>query len=253
MKFISPEQFSDFTYSKRKHFGLFKENNYDIELFGERVDKDYCDLKVYQDLMTFAFIKQNITEGSKILEVGGGQSRIMNYFKNTYECWNVDKLEGFGNGPTKVELSGINLIYDYIGNFNKEIPDNYFDFVFSISALEHTVVGDTNAYKNILVNINQILKPGGYSLHCIDQCVDDIRDYPGCDDLEVWTNPIIEYFFANQKMKNDFIHLLKVMNDNDLFAMSEKYYNDNWQNVTGKTYKEFTMPISYNFLWQKPF
>lgn len=242
-KFLTPEKFNNFTYSKKSHFDLFILSHYDEELFKYKVDPDNCDLKVYQDLFMYSFLKLNIPPGSKILDIGGGDSRILKHFQNDYECWNIDKLEGVGNGPTDIDTTGFRLVYDYMGNFNTELPDNYFDFVFSISTLEHVPLDDLIAYENIRKDINRVLKPGGYSVHCIDVVwLEPI----------VWTNEIMPYLFKNEKMINKFIPLLEVREDPDLFVMSEKYYSKNWQFTTKKTYEEFGKPFSYNFLWRKP-
>ncbi|MBL8005896.1 MAG: methyltransferase domain-containing protein [Ignavibacteria bacterium] len=241
-KFISPEKFNEFTFSKKRHFDVFLENNFDVELFGYRVDPLNCDLKIYQDLLVYSYIKLNVPKGSKILDVGGGDSRILKIFKDDYECWNIDKLEGVGNGPTDIDITGYKLVYDYMGNFNPELPDNYFDLVFSISTLEHVPLDDFETYENIRKDINRVLKPGGYSLHCIDVVwLEPI----------VWTNAIMPYFFEKEKMFNSFLDLLDVRKDPELFIMSELYYSKNWQFTTGKTYDEFGKPFSYNFLWQK--
>ncbi len=245
--FISPGTFNNFTYSKRLHFELFKKNDYDVELFGKSMDPDYCDLKIYQDLLTFSFIDQNVKPGAKILEIGGGDSRILKHYRNEYECWNLDKLEGIGNGPTQIDSTGIKLIQDYIGNFNEELPDNYFDLIFSISTLEHIALDDFSFYENILKDINRLLVPGGYSLHTLDHCTDLLLGI----EKEVWTNPIIPFFFENQKMINEFVPLVDAEEDPELFYMSEKYYNDTWKYTTGKTFAEFGKPFSYNFLWKK--
>lgn len=251
-KFISPLNFDDFTYSKKGHFDYFKKNKFDIELYNVEIDPLNCDLKVYQDLFVYAFIKENIDKGSKILEVGGGESRILEYFKNDYECWNLDEFKGLGNGPLDYKTDGINTVYDLAGNFNPELKFEYFDLVFSISALEHSPVNDFDTYRNILIDMNRVLKKGGYSLHTIDQCAEDISQYGDADDLVVWTNPIIEYIGYNENTINKFIPLLKFIQDPELYGMSEKYYSENWERVTGKSYSEFGMPFSYNFLWQKP-
>lgn len=241
-KFITPEKFNDYTYSKKKHFDLFMKNNYDGELFGYKVDPANCDLKIYQDLFVYSFIKHNVEKGSRILDVGGGDSRILRHFNNDYECWNIDKLEGVGNGPTDVDTSGIRLIHDYMGNFNDKLPDSYFDLVFSISTLEHVPIDDFAAYENILKDINRVLKPGGYSVHCIDVVwLEPI----------VWSNEILPYFFKNEKMINEFIPLLEAKQDPDIFVMTEEYYSQNWFFTTGKPYEEFGKPFSYNFLWRK--
>ncbi len=236
------EKINDFTYSKMRHFNLFKDSSYDKNLFEKTVDPFDCDLKVYQDLFVYSFIKQNIQKGSKLLDVGGGDSRILNHFKKDYECWNIDKLEGVGNGPTDIDTSGIRLVYDYMGNFNEELPDNYFDLVFSISTLEHVPQDDVKSYENIKNDINRVLKPGGYSLHCID--VVWLNDW-------VWSNSIMPYLYEHEKILNDFVPLLKAIEDPEIFVMSEKYYEKNWQFTTEKPYKEFGKPFSYNFLWKK--
>jgi hypothetical protein len=68
---------------------------------------------------------------------------------------------------------------------------------------------------------------------------------------DVWTNPIIPFFFKNEKMVNDFVPLVEAEEDPELFFMSEKYYSDTWRHTTGKTFAEFGKPFSYNFLWVK--
>jgi ubiquinone/menaquinone biosynthesis C-methylase UbiE len=242
--FLKAENFDYFTYSKRTHFEFFKKMKYDVELFGIEVDPGNCDLKIYQDLLTFTFIKQNYDRPIKMLDVGGGTSRILEYFKKEHECWNIDKLEGVGNGPLgqDVQTEEIKFVYDYMGNFNKELPDNYFDLVFSISTLEHVPLNDTEAYGNILKDINRVIKPGSYSLHTIDLV--------WLGEKYVWTNEILNYLFKNQVMINKFIPFDEVIMDPDIFVMSEFYFNNNWRFTTGKTYEEFGKPLSYNFLWK---
>ena len=241
--FMRIDNFDYFTYSKKTQFEFFKKMKYDIELFGKEVDPGNCDLKVYQDLMTFSFIKQNYDKRIKMLDVGGGSSRILEHFKKTHECWNIDKLEGMGNGPLSINADGTRLIYDYMGNFNKDLPDNYFDLVFSISTLEHTPIDDIETYDTVLQDINRVLKKDCYSLHSID-VVWLGKDY-------VWTNDILNYFFKNQKMINSFVPFESIIEDPDVYVMSEKYFNNNWSYTTGKSYEEFGKPLSYNFLWKK--
>ncbi len=243
--FLKVENFDYFSYSKRTHFEFFKKMKYDVELFGREVDLNDCDLKIYQDLLTFSFIKHNYDKPIRMLDVGGGTSRILEYFKDTHECWNIDKLEGVGNGPLgeEVVVDGIRLIYDYMGNFNPELPDDYFDLVFSISTLEHVPIDDTETYANILKDINRVLKKGGRSLHTIDVV------WKG--EKYVWTNNILHYLYEHQKMLNPFMPFVDAIEDPDIFVMSEYYFNNNWRYTTNKTYDEFGKPFSYNFLWTK--
>lgn len=235
-------KFDEFTYSKMSHMDFFLEKNYDFDLYEYKVNPKVCSLKVYQDLLMFAFIKEFIPPGSKMLEIGGGCSRILRHFKEDYECWNIDKLEGLGNGPTEMKMKGINMVKDYMGNLNKELPDNYFDFVFSISALEHVPEDDPNLFKNILDDINRVAKDGAYIFHCFDVVAKN--EY-------LWVNKLLTHLFQNANPLNDFIHYDIVKQDTDLFVLSEEFYENNWRTSTNKTYEDFGKPISYNIIWKK--
>ncbi len=235
-------KFNEFTYSKPDHMKYFLDKNYDMELYGYKVDPDDCSLKVYQDLLVFAFIKENIPSGSRMLDIGGGYSRVLKYYKDDYECWNIDKLEGLGNGPTEMNMEGIKLVLDYMGNFNKELPDNYFDFVFSISALEHVPEDDPTLFIKIFQDIDRVSKEGAYIFHAFDVVIKG--DY-------VWTNKLMLHFFQNSKPLNDFIYLDKLKEASDIYVMAEKYYENNWRSSTNKSYEDFGKPLSYNILWKK--
>jgi len=242
-KRIQISNFSHFTYATRWHWQLF--DRYDEELFGKKLNLDEVDLKRYQDLLVFTFIKDYIPEGSRILDVGGGISRLLSYFSQQYECWNIDKLEGIGNGPKGIGNRNYKLVKDYMGNFNEELPDNYFDLVFSVSALEHVPQEDSVFFQNIIDDINRVLRPGGYSLHLFDIVFNEgkIRNI----------NKLIYHMFLNQKTINSFIHPNKIFSGYDLFFLSEMAYNKIWKKVTKKSYQEFGMPTSVNILWQKSF
>jgi ubiquinone/menaquinone biosynthesis C-methylase UbiE len=241
--FISPVIFESFTYSKLSHFLLFKSQHYDIELYDHEINPKSSTLKCWADMMVFSFIQQNIPPGSKILEVGGGDSRILRYFsKKQYECWNIDKLEGLGNGPKSLQNISYRFVQDYIGNFNQELPDAYFDFVFSISALEHTPPDDPVLFSNIFADLQRVLKPGGYSLHCFDIVIQNNK---------VWTNPLLPYLFEHVNTCNTFIPFETMQHDSDLFTLPEELYQKNWEPITKRAYREFGQPTSYNILWQK--
>jgi glycosyltransferase involved in cell wall biosynthesis/ADP-heptose:LPS heptosyltransferase/ubiquinone/menaquinone biosynthesis C-methylase UbiE len=227
----------DFTYSKRKHFESFiKFGDY------QSLDIDKCDLKAYQDLLVYNLIKTYIPKNSKLLEIGGGNSRVIEALKNDYECWNIDKFEGNGNGPTKFNLNnGVHFVLDYMGNFNSTLPDNYFDCVYSISTLEHVPEND-KTFENILKDMNRVLKPDGFSFHCFDVVIQEHN---------IWTNEFLFYLFRKLKSLNNFIPLDNLRKDDGIFMMSKSGYEKFWQACTGKTYEEFGKPVSYNIFWQK--
>ncbi|HEY9862736.1 MAG TPA: glycosyltransferase [Candidatus Obscuribacterales bacterium] len=232
-----PLDFQDFTYSKRSHFNQFKR----FKAYSN-INPDACDLKIYQDLLVYNFITQNLPKGAKLLEIGGGNSRVLEALKQDYECWNLDKFEGVGNGPNQIQnYANSRIILDYIGNFNSELPDQYFDCVFSISTLEH-ITEDEITFDKITQDMDRILKPLGFSLHCFDVVVKP---------AEVWTNQFLPYLFKTQKTLNSRIDFDQIKRDPDLYGMSEKAYRQFWQPTTQKSYQEFGQPISYNILWQK--
>ncbi|HOK65214.1 MAG TPA: glycosyltransferase [Anaerohalosphaeraceae bacterium] len=241
-----PKEFSiidnphEFTYSKRWHFQLFQQSSQ--ELFGRPVDPDNWDLKRYQDLLVCEFLKRHIPKGSRILDVGGGNSRILSHFCRDYECWNIDPLKGDGYGPVDLDPKGrYKLVRDYMGNFNSELPDNYFDFVFSISTLEH-VPEDPKIHQNIRDDINRVLKPGGYSFHLVDTIIRPNG---------VWVHGQVKNFFFTQKTLNRWVEPQELINDPDLYTMSKSAYEKWWMPANHIPYESFGRPFSYQVLWQK--
>jgi SAM-dependent methyltransferase len=233
-------RFPHFTYAKRSHFDEF--GHLDRDLYGEKKALDDCDLKVYQDLLVLSFIRDNLPEYSRILEVGGGESRLIKYLKSDYECWNLDKLEGRGLGPTSIDETGFRLVRDYIGAFNQSLPDGYFDLVYSISVLEHVDADAVGSFADIARDITRVLRPGGLSLHCFDVLVGEST---------VFIHPLLRFFFKNEETVNTFTDPSSMMNDPDLYVMSESAYRRYWQPLTGKTYLQMGRPSSYNVLWSK--
>lgn len=122
------------------------------------------DLKHIQD--AFILSRLNGCRGKRILELGGGQSRILHKLKRDNECWNVDRFEGQGNGPRAVqEIDGVNTVVAFMGDFDRRIPSDYFDYVISVSVVEHI---PPDAIENVFLDCARVLKPGGEVYHAID-------------------------------------------------------------------------------------
>jgi glycosyltransferase involved in cell wall biosynthesis/ADP-heptose:LPS heptosyltransferase/lipopolysaccharide biosynthesis regulator YciM/ubiquinone/menaquinone biosynthesis C-methylase UbiE len=236
---LTSDVFSYFTYSRIPHFNWFKASA--KKLFGRAIHPDNCDLKMYQDLLCYTFIVDNLPRGSRILEVGGGDSRVLKALKYDYECWNIDKLEGLGSGLTNVTPDEYRMIKAYMGDFSKELPDRYFDFVFSISALEHVQENEEN-FNNICRDMDRIMKPGAFSLHCFD-----VIAKPD----SVWTNSLLPFLFHRYETLNRFTPFEMMVRDPSLYCMSESAYNNGWKQTTQQNYQNFGKPLSYNVLWNK--
>jgi hypothetical protein len=110
------------------------------------IQKGYCSLNSYtlkniQDgymLNRFKGIREK-----KVLEIGGGNSRVLPVLAKHNECWNIDKFEGHGAGPTEIKThQNIRIVKSFLGEFNQNIQEGYFDYIFSISVVEHILDDD---------------------------------------------------------------------------------------------------------------
>ena len=182
-----------------------------------------------------------------MLEIGGGNSRIIEALKHDYEFWNLDKFEGMGGGPLEIkEHEGVRLVRAYVGEHSTLLPDKYFDAVISISVLEH--VGDEDeTFENILSDINRVLKPGGLSAHCFDIVVKKDR---------VWKNRLLPYFYNHAESLNPHAEIQDILNvilhDNDVYFMPQSAYDMLWRVLTGEPYEQFGKPLSANIFWIQP-
>lgn len=230
-----------FCYSKRSHWEVFRAQKLDIELYGKPVDPDFSNLKDYQDLLVLYFIKKFVPPGSRILDVGGGNSRILRHFGNSHECWNLDKLEGIGNGLTEIEQGPFKLVREYLGNFTSDLPDRYFDFVFSISALEHVPESGAEYFSSLLADLSRLGKCGSYSLHLFDVTLGPPA---------FWSNLFLPYLHTYTPSLVPFIPLPVMASDPDLFVMSKAFYEFGWEPTTGVPYEKFGRPASCQVLWK---
>lgn len=155
-------------------FGIITKKDYWSYLDSGAMKPITARLKDIQD--AFILCQLQGMRGNRILELGGGNSRILPILaKNNNECWNVDKFEGKGAGPSEAQKQqGVKVIKDYMGNFSKEIPDEAFDYVVSVSAVEHI---PSEAFADSIKDCYRVLKTGGIMFHAIDLYLLD----PGID------------------------------------------------------------------------
>lgn len=138
------------------------------------------ELKNVQDAFVLAHIHD--VKNKTILEVGGGQSRVLPRLHGSNELWNADRLEGDGNGPTDIETDDrIRMVNSFLSEFDPSLPNDYFDITFSISTVEH-IPGA--AMSDFIEDTIRVLKPGGIALHAVDLYIGDSED----QNLEVFQN-----------------------------------------------------------------
>ncbi|MEM0928866.1 MAG: methyltransferase domain-containing protein [Pseudomonadota bacterium] len=137
-------------------------------------------LKDFQNLFVLDQVLNRLPDGGRLLEVGGGSCIMMRELNRvrpkTYDCWNLDPLDGSGNGPkseTHVgegetamrSLQGITIIEERIGDFSPRIEDEAYDCVFSVSVMEHIPLRD---WARCFDDMRRVLKPGGFCIHAVD-------------------------------------------------------------------------------------
>ena len=234
---IMPEDFYDFRYSRSNHFPLFRT----LPAHKKQSIK-ICDLKVYQDALVYSFILDNLLPGARLLEIGGGESRIISALKNDYEIWNLDKLEGSGFGPRKlVHADGFHLVQSYIGEFSPELPSSYFDLVFSISTIEH-ILKSPKFINDVVDNILLVLKPGGYSLHCIDAL--KFTDH-------YFVHPMVKQAFNQGLLLSNMVSFEELNSDENFWTLPPYAFYTRWFHLVKKPLSTFGLPFSINILWQK--
>ena len=111
----------------------------------------------------------------RILEVGGGMPRILQKLSQDNETWLIDRYEGVGRGPKRApEIPRVKVVQGFMGEFSRQLPDNYFDFLFSVSVVEHVPL---DALESFFADCARVLKPAGRMFHAIDiYLFDQIRD-----------------------------------------------------------------------------
>lgn len=235
----NPDNIGYFSYSKRSHFELFKGLSFKSYNSGDP-DPAICDLKVYQDYLMYCFIEARVPKHSKILEVGGGDSRVLKFISKDYECWNVDKCEGLGNGPLQFKSDDYRIVYDYLGSESREIPGRYFDFIFSISALEHTP-DDEGVRNGIVSDLKRVIKPGGKQFHLFDITLKEEH---------LWQNKLIHTFFDVFPVRTLPVTKALLHADPDTYFMARAAYDHAWARLTKQSYDECGWPLSLNLFWE---
>ena len=240
---FSPDNFNEFSYSKKSHFNIFGKNNFDKIFYGEEVGPDRFDIKKYQNLLIFSFIHQNLPEGSRILEIGNQDDFILNHFRYRYECWRVEDVSVLAGNDVTDNTDRNGILFTENDKIQKKLPPGYFDFIFSASGFEH-FTEDRSKFRKILDNINIILKAGGYSLHCIPGAVYGIHFI---------YHKILNYFYNNSaplyynvEQLNRLPNLKKILEDSDLHYKYEEYKRSEENGM-----EKYQNLVSFNILWRK--
>ena len=142
---------------------------WDQGLHREIGERGHFHLKSIQDLVVYSHLRGS--NGLKIAEIGGGNSRILPKLAEQNQCYNIEKFEGLAVGPTsEIKIDKVENIIAFLGEYSGKIEKNSFDVAFSVSVVEHVPEG---AMDDFLSEGIEILKPGGLWLHAIDIYIED--------------------------------------------------------------------------------
>lgn len=117
----------------------------------------------------FCVDKIKHTKAKRILESGAGFNLYFDrHFGRKYEYWMADKSGFYEDDLFKAARNrrlNTNYIDTFLGEFSKDLPDNYFDLVFSVSVLEHVPFSEID---KVCDDMARIVRPGGFTAHSID-------------------------------------------------------------------------------------
>ena len=144
----------------------------------DALDRGWCEvfdvgrafhLKSIQDFAVYRRLKD--AQGLDILEVGGGDSRLLRQLAPYNRCFNLEKFEGADVGPKQeVRIDDVTNVNAFLGEFDPRLEADALDVVFSVSVVEHV---PTNRLDDFLADGLRVLRPGGLWLHAIDMYLED--------------------------------------------------------------------------------
>ena len=126
-------------------------------------------IKKVHDAFIFSQIEGK--NGKKVSEIGSGQSRVLKILSKGNERLNIDLFEDIGKGPLEYMTKlNIKIIKAYAGEFCTEIPSDNFDYVISISVIEHV---NPDILSSFFIDTTRMLVKNGLSIHAIDVYLGD--------------------------------------------------------------------------------
>jgi len=213
--------------------------------------RDYCDsfdnlpalatangdLKDCQRPWLLKAILSKVPAKGRLLEIGAGEPIVADLLQQLgHEVWIVDPYDGSGNGPTHYEqyrarYPDLKFVRAVFGDGLKELKDNSFDCIFSISVLEHV---PCPALRSVFSGLRRYLKRDGSTIHAIDH----VHRGNGAADHLVNLRYMMDGFGFQQ---SELDHLLAVMSDDtETYYLSAESHN-RWR--AGVPYDQFPMRV----------
>lgn len=198
------------------------------------------DLKNVQRPWALKAILAKVPPGGKLLEIGGGVPLVACMLNELgYEVTVVDPYEGAGNGPTEYQnyrqqFPNVNLVKDLFGVNLPEFKPGYFDGIYSISVLEHIPF---EGIKDVFSGIRKFLRPGGFSIHCVDNVIQGKGTQYHEDIVKLVLQQQKQLMNPNASLNDDYENiLLQLKEDLETYYLSALGHHQ-WR--CGAAYKDF--------------
>jgi len=175
---------------------------------------------------------------SKILEVGHGTGSFLFDMFPELELWGLDDIVEDSRVETENLLKyrekypEIKFVAGLLGSNLKELPDNYFDMVCSVSVIEHIPL---DSLKAAFEDTYRILKPGGIVSHSYDIYYKQNTKYV----FDAYENAGFEWLKPKETMN--------VFWEDWLVKPDVEFLKD----VFGKIVFENPMYVAEVYMWQK--
>lgn len=198
------------------------------------------DLKNVQRPWALKAVLAKLPAGGKLLEIGGGIPLVACMLAELgYEVTIVDPYEGAGNGPTEYQnyqqlFPNVTLVKDLFGVNLKGIESGQFDGIYSISVLEHI---SSEGIKDVFAGIKKFLRPGGFSMHCVDNVIQGSGAQFHEDTVKLVLQEQKRLIHPNELLEDDYEKVLvQLKEDLETYYLSALGHHQ-WR--CGSSYKDF--------------
>ncbi|QWV93647.1 glycosyltransferase [Geomonas oryzisoli] len=225
---ITARSFGFFAYSRSLHFPYFERHIAGLPGWSARPSES--DIKAYQEMLVFSFVRANLPAGARLLGFGSRTSGVVRALATDYEVWNLDRLQTESANLLERPVYGVRLIDGEIGSFHELLPSRFFDFIFSIGdcgALQNS----TEGCRVICQDTKRMLKPDASALLCFAvQAVGDKFQSP----------PLLQHLIDEAASRLRAVPMEQIPIDPFAFVRTRP-----GRDRTGEVEREF----SYNVLW----
>ena len=212
--------------------------------------RDYCDsfdhlhelatkngdLKDCQRPWILKAILGSTPRPGRVLEIGAGEPLVAAVLsKLGYEVWIVDPYDGSGNGPMQYEqfrkrYPDLKFVRSqFQDHFDRDLPEQGFDCIYSISVLEHV---PPEGLVRVFAGLKKFLNPSGITIHAVDHVH---RGNGAAEHLANLRFMADGFGFEGEELDR----ALAVMNEDiDTYYLSAESHN-RWR--SGVAYHEFPM------------